>query len=1072
MPRIFLFLISFVISLNTFPQSKLLDQNFKNPPLSYRPGCYYYWINNNISIEGVTKDIAAMAEAGIGRAFIGNVGFPEEEMFLKYGTAKLFSREWWNVTNAAMNAGVKNGVDIGLFNSPGWSQSGGPWIKHTQAMRYLSSQEIVVEGARTINYRFETDSLFQQVSVLAFPQPAYENDFRNENISRITTDPDTVNLTSAFDNDLNTFTALPNGIRNLQVSVEKKQPFTARTLIIYPSDRPFIADIMVQVRDGSEFRTVRSFHYDRSNYSKSVGFKPKAPVLITFPQLTSKVFRLVLTNIRGTGGFAEIVFSNAARIERYEEKQLAKMFQTPLPLWNEYQWGREDEVKDKNAMISQSRMIDLTKLVTHDGTLKWDAPKGKWIVVRYGMMPTGVTNAPATPEGTGYDVDKINKKAVQDHFQHFIQRIQNEIPETDRKAFKYVVADSYETGSQNWTDQMVISFKKTFGYDPVKWLPVLTGRVVESKDKSNRFLWDLRRLVANKVAYDYVGGLREISNKNGLGLWLENYGHWGYPSEFLMYGGQSNEVGGEFWAEGDLGSIECRAASSAAHIYGKNSVSAESFTAAGNPYARYPAVLKRRGDWSFTEGINNTIFHVYIQQPTETKPGVNAWFGTEFNRHNTWFKQGKAFIDYIRRCNYMLQQGKPVNDVAYFIGEDAPKMTGVTDPALPPGYQFDYINAEVIETRLSVKDGRLVLPDGVSYQMLVLPKLETMRPELLQKIVQLVKEGAIILGPRPFRSPSMQGYPAADIKVKNLSGQLWKGLDGKINRVANFGKGKVMSGLTMEEAFREINLKPDFEKNTDENILFVHRSDRDKEIYFISNQKEAQVDFQPLFRAGEGQPYLYDPVSGSKRILKNFSVESHGIRIPLSLDTYQSCFIIFNKNETGRSSSQHNFPEPVTSVPVVGPWKLSFDQSMRGPSGDIVFTKLVDWSQHENEAIHNYSGTAIYKTKFNLDRIEPGQTVYINLGTVKVMATVKINGKTIGTAWTAPWKLDATHALRQGVNDLEIEVVNTWVNRLIGDSKLLEAERRTWSNVNTIKPDTPYDSSGLMGPVRLEFVRY
>jgi hypothetical protein len=338
------------------------------------------------------------------------------------------------------------------------------------------------------------------------------------------------------------------------------------------------------------------------------------------------------------------------------------------------------------------------------------------MILRTGMAPTRVTNGPASPEGTGLEVDKMSKTHVAEHFEAFLGQIIKKIPPGDRKTWKVTVEDSYETGGQNWTDGMMDKFKAVFGYDPLPFFPVLQGFVVGSEDMSDRFLWDMRRFIADRVAYDYVGGLREISHKYGLHTWLENYGHWGFPGEFLQYGGQSDEVAGEFWSEGELGNIENRAASSSAHIYGKNKVSAESFTAGGKAFARYPALMKQRGDRFFTEGINNTLLHVYIQQPYKNKvPGVNAPFGNEFNRLNTWFGDLDLFTDYLKRCNLLLQQGKYVADVAYFIGEDAPKMTGICDPALPRGYAYDYINAEVLLTRVKVKNGRLVLPDGMSY---------------------------------------------------------------------------------------------------------------------------------------------------------------------------------------------------------------------------------------------------------------------------------------------------------------------------------------------------------------------
>ena len=496
-------------------------------------------------------------------------------------------------------------------------------------------------------------------------------------------------------------------------------------------------------------------------------------------------------------------------------------------------------------------------------------------------MTTGVTNGPASKEAIGLEIDKMSRKHVQTHFDAYMGEIIRRIPEADRKCWKVVVQDSYETGGQNFTDELLEEFKDVYGYDPVPFIPVFEGEVVISEDASDRFLWDLRRLIADKVAYDYVGGLKEISNKYGLVTWLENYGHWGFPGEFLKYGGQSDEIGGEYWGEGELGNIENRAASSCGHIYGKNRISAESFTSAGAPFKRYPGLMKQRGDRFFSEGINNTLLHVYIQQPYDDtkKPGVNAWFGSEFNRYNTWFSQVDLFTDYLKRVNYMLQKGLNVADVAYFIGEDAPKMTGIQDPALPVGYQFDYINAEVIERDMFVKDGLLTLPHGTQYRILVLPQLETMRPELLSKIKMLVEQGGVILGPSPKRSPSLQNYPQADIEVREMAGDLWNGIDGKNKKYANYGNGLVINGLDMQQALDLIGCAPDCKDKNDTPILYGHRTDNGTEVYFVSNQSYNTIEFKPQFRVKGMKPELWDATTGSVRDLKAYKATEDGTKI-------------------------------------------------------------------------------------------------------------------------------------------------------------------------------------------------
>jgi hypothetical protein len=603
---------------------------------------------------------------------------------------------------------------------------------------------------------------------------------------------------------------------------------------------------------------------------------------------------------------------------------------------------------------------------------------------------------------------------------------------------------------------------------------VLSGRIVGSAEQSDRFLWDLRRIIADRVAYDYVGGFRDLCQEKGLRIWLENYGHWGFPSEFLMYGGQSHDIAGEFWNEGELGNIECRAASSAAHIYGKRSVSAESYTSAGLAYQRYPAMLKKRGDWSYTEGINQVILHLYIHQPYEEKtPGINAWFGTEFNRKNTWFNQSKNWIDYQRRCMFMLQRGLAVNDVCYFIGEDVPKMTGTRIPELPRGYSFDYINAEVIMNRLSVKDDNLILPDGMSYKLMVLPPLKTMRPELLRKIKELVAQGALVLGQPPDHSPSLQNFPTADEEVKSLSAELWGEADNKFVKFVKSGKGMILNIDDLQPVFKQIGLVPDVSVPENLPLLWIHRRLTDTEIYFVTNQSGNPVSFDAAFRISGWKPEFWDPTNGTIRDLPAFIQKDKITTVPLKLDAYGSAFIVFRKRGYALSGRMKaNFPEPDTLVTIKTSWEVSFDRAMRGPESPVKMTVLEDWSQNSDERIKYYSGIAIYKNSFVINEIRQKEKLYINLGDVRIMAEVKINGQMAGGVWTPPWQVEITNLVKPGENSIEVDVVNNWVNRLIGDSRLPDKDRRTWINVNQIRPDDPLQPSGLMGPVSVVSVTY
>ena len=1056
------------VNIRLHPSISSLEKNFSTPPDSIQTSIYWYWMSDNISKEGVVKDLQAMKRVGINRAFIGNIGYPTTP----YGKVKIFTPEWWEILHTALKTATELDIEIGIFNSPGWSQSGGPWIKPEQSMRYLTSSSTTVKGNQDIKVQLlKPHSIFQDVRVIAFPAP---KDYKLKIADlkpKITASINIQNFNQLVDQDTITDVIIP-GKAPIQIDFEVNNDFTARSLIIYPAHFEMTGEAELQVKENNTYRSISTFTIDRNRNSLNVGFKPYGAVAITIPATTAKNFRLIIKNKSENFGIAEVEISASPQIESYIEKTLAKMFQSPLPYWNEYQWRPQPPVNDQSLMINPKTVLDISKYMNKDGLLNWSVPAGNWVIMRTGMTTTGVTNGPASAEATGLEVDKMSKEHVQKHFDAFLGEIIRRIPAQDRKTWRVTVQDSYETGGQNWTDDLIEKFSRHYGYDPMPYLPTLAGSVVGSPEMSDRFLWDLRRFVADRVAYDYVGGLREISHKYGLHTWLENYGHWGFPGEFLQYGGQSDEIGGEFWSEGELGNIENRAASSAAHIYGKNKVSAESFTAGGKAYVRYPAYIKQRGDRFFTEGINNTLLHVFISQPTDDKvPGINANFSTEFNRHNTWFNYLDLFTTYLKRTNYLLQQGKYVADVAYFIGEDAPKMTGVCDPALPFGYAFDYINGEVLHQRATVKNGRIHLPDGMNYGLLVLPKLETIRPELLKKISELVAQGAVILGPKPLRSPSLANYPAADGQVKKLADALWGNINGTTIKSHAFGKGMVFSNMDMQSALDTIKIKADFALKQNVPVLYIHRTTADGELYFISNQSDKQIIFDASFKVNDKQPELWDPVTGTIRNLNQFTQIDGTTNIPLQLDVLQSAFILFRK-PIGERNYTINYPMPLSKVEINTPWTVTFDPKMRGPEQPVVFKELIDWTQHSNDQIKYYSGTAIYRNTINITTVNENEHYYLNLGDVKVMAKVKINGVDVGGAWTAPWRVDISKAIQKGVNQVEISVVNTWVNRLIGDSKLPENERKTWTNDNPYRPSSKLELSGLKGPVNITSIKY
>jgi len=1060
-----------IMFLCSFSDKERLKQNFLSPPESVKTSVYWYWMCGNISKEGVIKDLEEMKRVGINRVFIGHNYFDPYE---GGRNIRLMSDEWWDIMHTALKKASELNIEVGIFNCPGWTQAGGPWIKPSQSMRYLTSSELNVEGPAQITVQLEKPSGdFQDVKVIAYPFDKSEQMILNVSNAEIKTWPEIKQHEKMFDGDnLSNIQLLQNV--NYCIDIKANNTFTARSLIIYPSHSEINAVFELQVKFKDEYRKITDFVIDWHNLNSNVGFQPFAPVVITLDEIEANEFRLLVKNRLNKGGIAEIELSSVPRIENYAAKTFAKMFQDPLPSWDYYMWRKQPEVSKKSLNVDPTKVLDISKYMFDDGTLTWNVPKGNWKILRMGMRSTQVTNNPAGPDGTGLEVDKMNKEHIQYHFNAYIGKILERIPKEDRKTFKVVIQDSYESGGQNFTDDFLQDFEKKYGYDPLPYLPTYQGYVIGDREKSDRFLWDMRRLVADKIAYDYVGGFRELCHKHGLTTWLENYGHWGFPAEFLMYGGQSDEVGGEYWIpsktpswENNLGNIENRAASSCAHIYGKNLVSAESNTSGGPAFSHIPAETKQRMDKYFSEGINNTLLHVYIHQPdTDRYPGTNAWFGTEFNRANTWFSHIDLYIDYIKRCNYMLRQGLNIADVAYFIGEDVPKMTGVQDPILPKGYQFDYINAEVLVRDAFVKNGLITLPHGTTYRVLVLPKIETMRPEVLMKIKQLVADGAIVLGPAPFRSPSLQNQPNADKQVYQMAKELWQGIDGRNKTFAVYGRGKIFDGVSLQEVFRQIGCVEDCKIPQNIPFKYNHRQMEGIDIYFLTNQSDSLQQATLSFRVTNKTPELWNPINGKIRELSEYVYDGNTVSVPIQLDRYESVFIVFKEKATTPLNKKRNYPNLEKITVIDTPWNITFKSKLKVPS-PIYIEKLSNLSNSSLDSIKYFSGNMIYTTTFFMDAADTQSPIYLDLGEVNVMAKIWINDQYVGGIWTYPYRVDISSAIKEGTNNIRIDVVNTWVNRMIGDSRFSKSKLETWVGMNPYQPNSTLPHSGLIGPVTI-----
>ncbi len=1080
-----------------------LQSDFQQPPADTRPGCYWYWINDNISKAGISKDLEAMARVGIGRAYIGhifNYGGPNDT---PVGDVQFMTEAWWEAVQWAVKEGDRCGVEIGFFNSPGWSQSGGPWVGTDQSMRFLAYSETVVQGGKRVDQvipapeittypnaggsraeatagRF-TEKEFQDVRLIAFRRPETETNDINMKQVKVTCQ-DIADIQNLLDGSAETAITLP-GNKDCVINLVLPDSALTRSGIQHIGIKPLDWGYHLRCRvesseDGQTWRQVGDYTEERGHQGAKNRDLLVAPVSAT----KAKYLRLTLWANKAIR-LAELTVSRGAALGGYVRKQLGETSPSTRPAWNAYLWEAQAEPIQDSVVVSDDA-IDLTDKMDKTGRLVWNAPPGQWVVLRMGMAPTGTMCAPASPESRGLEVDKMNKAHVRSLFDGMVGEFLRRTPPAERKALKYVIADSYETGPQNWTDDFISKFQKRYGYSPERYLPVLTGRVVDSAEISNRFLWDMRRLIVESIAYDYVGGLREVANENDLTVWLENYGHWGFPSEFLLYGSQTNQVGAEFWATNNpLGNVECRAAASCAHTYGKDSVYAEAFTSGVN-FKHSLASLKNWCDWVYGAGVNHLILHVYIHQPDERKPGIIQWFGTAFNRHNTWFEQSGPFIDYTRRCSVMLKAGLPVIDVAYYIGEDAPMMQGPRDPGLPDGYDFDYINSDALIKRATVKAGRIVMPDGPSYAVLVLPRLTTMRPEVARAIMKLVQAGATIIGPRPQVSPSLQNYPQCDLQIAQIARDVWGSIDGKAIISRQFGQGRVYDGVELDTVLRMLGIAADVSVVENEKLLcsaagagkigiggqgglvYKHRKVGEADIYFLANTSGAAVDFVASLRQSGLRPWLWDAITGTMQPAAAFSQREGRTLVPLHLEPSESVFVVLDGKIGGNIKGPGDTNEPAyqTVAALDGEWMVHFNG--QGAPETMVFDSLTDWSKNENLAIRHYAGTAVYQKTFNLDQAVVDKPLMLELGEAGVIATVYVNGQRAGTAWTTPWSVEISGLVKSGENELEIRVANTWNNRLVGDAALPQEQRQSYvSQPYRFDKNAPLVKSGLMGPV-------
>lgn len=728
-------------------------------------------------------------------------------------------------------------------------------------------------------------------------------------------------------------------------------------------------------------------------------------------------------------------------------------------------------------VIDPAKAINLTAKLARDGTLTWDVPAGRWTILRTGCTLNGTRTQCGAPGNDGWDADPLRAAAIANHFKNSTEILARDVGELAGRTFQSVQIDSWEINIPNWTQTFLDDFRRYRGYDAAPYLAALSGRIVGSAAITDRFLHDYRKTLADCVAENYFGRFTKLAHAAKLLNQSEAAGPC-YPKtmpfDALKDLGRCDIPMGEFWQDSGWGGngpvINGKQTSSAAHLYGKPRVAAEAFTSFMQ-WMDSPASLKPTADRAFCEGFNWLFIFSTATQLADGTPGNEFHAGTHFNRKVTWWPEAKSFTDYVGRCSFLLQQGLFVADVCYYNGDGTPNLVEKkhVDPSLGPGYDYDVCNVEVLLTRMSVRDGRIVLPDGMSYRLLVLPQQDAMPLEVLRKLRDLIADGATIVGPKPQRDTGLKDYPDCDRHVRQLADELWGDCDGKNVTEHRFGKGRVVWGRSLRDILATDRISPDFECTpvaADTSIDFIHRNVAGDDIYFISNHNGRDETLDCTCRVAGKQPEVWDPVAGTTQKAANYKIADGRTTVPLQLAPYGSTFVVFREPTNAAIASGENFPALKPLQEITGPWTVAFDPKWGGPAS-VQFDSLVSWPSRSEPGVKHYSGTAVYHKTFDLAAAPRArQRVYLDLGAIRDVARIRLNGRELGVLWTAPWRLDITDAVKHMGNRIEIAVTNLWPNRLIGDATLPVERRLTRTNI-ALGPNDPLLLSGLLGPVQV-----
>jgi hypothetical protein len=956
---------------------------FLNPPASARAQCWWHWMNGNVTADGITRDLEAMKQIGLGgfQNFDAGTGIPK-------GPVVYLSPEWLKLKEHTIKEADRLGLEFTMHNCPGWSSSGGPWITPELAMQEVTWSETYITGGKAVTIAlpkpmFKLD-FYRDVAVIAFPSLPGEASLQSL-VSKATVNGNAapVSLDQLAGNEGVTISPV-EGSKSAYLQIEFSQPYEARSIGFLSKSigasgggGGFGGGLVLEVSDdGTTFRKVTTINTGRSEESSAS--------LGEFAATKAKYFRITSPGARQ---FSQMQFSGTARLADWKKKTnntFAVMGVTPDP-----------EGTAKTA-IRQNAIVDLTRFMDKDGLLTWNAPAGNWTILRVGYTPKGELNRSAPDTGIGLECDKYSTAAIDFHFNKMMEQLLPTLKPLTKKGGVGLLIDSYEVGMQNWTAQFP---QKRSGYSLINYLPALTGRIVDSADTTERFLWDLRRTQADLMADNYYGRFTELCHQQGIVAYTEPYDRG--PMEEMQIGARVDVNMGEFW--NGLSSIfqnnltmrrTTKLAASIAHINGKKVgggtpdspqvVGAEAFT--GEPesarWQEYPFAMKALGDKMFTQGLNKIIFHRYAHQPHPTAvPGMTMGpWGIHFDRTTTWWSQGRSWLDYIARCQSLLQQGLFVADLAYFTGEDGNQYAKVEPheltPTPPQGYDYDLINAETIIKRATVEKGNLTLPDGMSYRVLVLQDHKALSIELLRKLRDLINNGLVVVGNKPATTLGLRAHAQGDAEFQRLVNEIWG--NGTPATEHRLGKGRVFGVQPIQTVLTTLGVKPDVEitsRSGDAPVTYIHRRIGNTQVYFLANQRRTREELVCTFRVDGLKPELWDAATGKQTPVAMYSTANGQTQVAIPLEAAGSVFVVFRSPATPKRIqavkqgsdvllSVKSFPQParklykdVTNNFTISLWAKPELNIMLSTGG---LREAVKNSWTDNYAIYPPSGAELY----------------------------------------------------------------------------------------------------------------